>query len=61
VTNQLVRQRRQPLDLMVGPAVFDRHVLALGNAKGAPPDYGQRPCSRPTKRRNATMQRLPKS
>src|SRR5262249_43281263 len=28
-TNQLVRQRRQTLDLLVGPAVFDRHVLAL--------------------------------
>ena len=27
--NQFGRQRRQPIDLIVGPAVFDRHVLAL--------------------------------
>jgi len=24
--NQIVRQRRQTIDLIVGPAVFDRHV-----------------------------------
>ena len=27
--NQFGRQRRQPIDLVLGPAVFDRHVLAL--------------------------------
>ena len=27
--NQFGRQRRQPIDLILGPAVFDRHVLAL--------------------------------
>ena len=27
--NQIGRQRRQPIDLILGPAVFDRHVLAL--------------------------------
>ena len=27
--NQIGRQRRQPIDLVVGPAVFDRHILAL--------------------------------
>ena len=27
--NQFGRQRRQPIDLTFGPAVFDRHVLAL--------------------------------
>ncbi len=27
--NQFGRQLRQPIDLIVGPAVFDRHVLAL--------------------------------
>ena len=27
--NQFGRQRRQPIELIVGPAVFDRHVLAL--------------------------------
>ena len=27
--NQFGRQRRQPIELILGPAVFDRHVLAL--------------------------------
>ena len=27
--NQFGRQRRQPIELIFGPAVFDRHVLAL--------------------------------
>ena len=27
--NQIGRQRRQPIELILGPAVFDRHVLAL--------------------------------
>ena len=27
--NQIGRQRRQPIELIFGPAVFDRHVLAL--------------------------------
>ena len=27
--NQIGRQRRQPIDLILGPAVFDRDVLAL--------------------------------
>jgi hypothetical protein len=27
--NQIGRQRRQPIDLILGPAVFDRYVLAL--------------------------------
>ena len=27
--NQFGRQRRQPIELSLGPAVFDRHVLAL--------------------------------
>src|SRR5262249_9881630 len=27
--NQLGRQRRQPVHLILGPAVFDRHILAL--------------------------------
>ena len=31
--NQIGRQRRQPIDLILGPAVFDRHVLALDKAR----------------------------
>src|SRR5262245_9063445 len=31
--HQVRRQRRQPIDLIVGPAVFDGHVLALGEAR----------------------------
>ena len=27
--DQIGRQRRQPIELILGPAVFDRHVLAL--------------------------------
>ena len=27
--NQIGRQLRQPIELILGPAVFDRHVLAL--------------------------------
>jgi hypothetical protein len=30
--NQFGRQRRQPIELIVGRAVFDRHVLALDRA-----------------------------
>jgi hypothetical protein len=32
-TNQFGRQRRQPIDLIVGPAIFDGHVLALNKAR----------------------------
>src|SRR5262249_27646017 len=31
--HQLRRQRRQPIDLIVGPAVFDGYVLALDEAR----------------------------
>jgi hypothetical protein len=31
--NQIGRQRRQPIDLIVGPAVFDSYVLALDKAR----------------------------
>ena len=32
-TNQISCQRLQPLVLALGPAVFDRHVLALDEAR----------------------------
>jgi hypothetical protein len=31
--HQFRRQRRQPIDLIVGPAVFDSYVLALDKAR----------------------------
>jgi hypothetical protein len=30
--NQVFRQFRQAIDLIVGPAVFDRHIVALDQA-----------------------------
>jgi hypothetical protein len=34
--NQIVRQRRQTIDLIVGPAVFDRHVDHTFRTKALP-------------------------
>ena len=38
--NQFGRQRRQPIDLILRPAVFDRHILALDIA-GSPSGPGE--------------------